>query len=103
MKCTLQRPLARLTLACLLSVSLAALFTRAAEPEKKSFPVYSVREFELKPDTNEADFDAFVHKDMADLTGLHGLRIRVLKGDRGERKGHYLLIWEFESVADRNN
>jgi len=32
-------------------------------------------------------------------TGTH---FRILKGDRGDRKGGYLLIWEFESVAARN-
>jgi hypothetical protein len=31
-----------------------------------------------------------------------GMKMRILKGDRGARKGRYMLVWEFDSVASRN-
>lgn len=83
----------------------AAFILCAAEPAPKSpGPVYSIREFELKSGVNAAQFDAFVRKELANAVGpdTEGMKLRILKGDRGERKGRYLFIWEFDSVATRN-
>jgi hypothetical protein len=90
--------------ACLLAVSVA-MIVRAAEPEiKTSGPVYSMREFDLKSGVNTDEFDAFVRKEMANALGkdAEGMKLLILRGDRGVRRGHYLLVWEFDSVAARD-
>ena len=41
---------------------------------------------------------------MAAVVGkeIDGLKIEILKGDRGDHKGGYILIWKFDSAASRN-
>ena len=88
-----------------LLISLAALLVHAADPAPRTAcaPVLSMREFELKPGVDPADFEKFLHNDLAAaVRGLQGLKIEVLRGDRGERKNRYILVWQFESVALRD-
>jgi hypothetical protein len=89
---------------CLCCMS-AALAVHAADLETKpSGPVFSLREFELKSGVKAEEFDAFVRKEMAGALAKNvtGMKMRVLKGDRGARKGAYILVWEFDSVAARD-
>ena len=66
--------------------------------------VLSVREFELRSGVKAEEFEKYAREELtrALSQAKTGTRFRVLKGDRGDRKGGYLLIWEFESVAARN-
>lgn len=92
------------SIVCLLAVSVAVI-VHADEPEAKpSGPVYSMREFDLKPGVNADEFDAFVRREMADAVGkdAEGMKLRVFKADRGMRKGRYMLVWVFDSVAARD-
>jgi hypothetical protein len=94
-----------IAIGCLCCVS-AAVAVHAADLETKpSSPVFSMREFELKPGVKAVDFDAFVRKEMAGAIAkdVTGMKMLVLKGDRGARKGAYLLVWEFDSLAVRNH
>jgi hypothetical protein len=93
-----------LLLFCLLSGA-AALLVSAADLEMKApSPVLSMREFELRPGVNAAEFEQFVQGEMVETVArnVKGMKIQILKGDRGQRKGAYLLIWEFDSVTTRN-
>jgi hypothetical protein len=67
-------------------------------------PVISVREFELRSGVKPEEFEKYAREELtrALSQAKTGTRFRILKGDRGDRKGGYLLIWEFESVAARN-
>ena len=92
-----------LTLLCLLIG--AALLVSGANPEEKPpAPVLSMREFELKPGVRAAEFEKFVRGDLAQTVArnVRGMKIEILKGDRGDRKGAYILVWEFDSVDARN-
>jgi hypothetical protein len=94
-----------IAIGCLCCIS-AAVAVHAADLEiKPSGPVFSMREFELKPGVKAEDFDAFVRKEMAGVIAkdVTGMKMRILKGDRGARKGAYLLVWEFDSLAARNH
>jgi hypothetical protein len=94
-----------IAIGCLCCIS-AVLALHAADLETKpSGPVFSMREFELKPGVKAEEFDAFVRKEMAgniakDVTAM---KMHILKGDRGARKGAYILVWEFDSVATRDH
>jgi hypothetical protein len=91
--------------AAILIIFVAVIFVRAVETGKDSGPpVISVREFELRSGIKPEEFENYARKELTHAlseakTGTH---FRILKGDRGDRKGGYLLIWEFESVAARN-
>lgn len=86
-------------------VSLAVVLVRGVESVGQSnTPVISVREFELRSGVKPEEFENYARQELtrALSQAKTGTRFRVLKGDRGDRKGGYLLIWEFDSVAARN-
>jgi len=88
-----------------LIIFLAVLIVRAVESRNESSaPVLSVREFELRSGVKPEEFEKYAREELtrALSQAKTGTRFRILKGDRGDRKGGYLLIWEFESVAARN-
>ena len=88
-----------------LIIFLALLIVRAVESRNESSaPVLSVREFELRSGVKPEEFEKYAREEFTRALGRAktGTRFRILKGDRGDRKGGYLLIWEFESVAARN-
>jgi hypothetical protein len=98
------RNLATAFLICLITLFIL-LFGRAIGSDKAApSPVLSVREFELRSGVKPEEFETYVRQELTHAlseskTGAH---FRVLKGDRGDRKGGYILIWEFESIAARN-
>jgi hypothetical protein len=88
-----------------LIIFLAVLFVRAVESRNEMpAPVLSIREFELRSGVKPQEFEKYARDELtrALSQAKTGTRFRILKGDRGDRKGGYLLIWEFESVAARN-
>lgn len=93
------------TLISAVLVSLAVVLLRGAETGGQgNSPVISVREFELRSGVKPEEFENYARQELtrALSQAKTGTRFRILKGDRGDRKGGYLLIWEFESVAARN-
>lgn len=90
--------------ACLITC-IALVVSHATSSEKPvPEPVISIREFELRSGVKPEEFETYVRQELTHAlsqakTGAH---FRISKGDRGDRKGGYLLIWEFESVAARN-
>ena len=86
---------------CIFAVPVVHAAGFEAQP---SGPVFSMRQFELKPGVKAEEFEGFVRSEMAGAIAkaMTGVKIQVLKGDRGARKGAYILIWEFDSVAARN-
>jgi hypothetical protein len=93
-----------LVLLCLLAGAAAPGASGADAETNISPPILSMREFELKPGVKASDFERFVQGELAATVAknVKGMKIKILKGDRGERKGGYILVWEFDSVADRN-
>ena len=64
--------------------------------------VFGLHEIELNPGANEEDFENFVLKEMATAPMYPGFSLRLLKGDRGVRKGKYLLLSDIESLETRD-
>ena len=59
--------------------------------------------FELKPGTDEEAFQEFVILEVLPIyRKVPGQDAQLLKGDRGERAGKYLLMVEVESVERRD-
>ena len=89
---------------CLIAFCAVALVRAAETGKDNAAPVISVREFELRSGVKAEEFENYARQELTRAlsqakTGTH---FRILKGDRGDRKGGYLLIWEFDSVAARN-
>jgi hypothetical protein len=61
-----------------------------------------VREIELRPGVDPGEFERFVAEEWYRAWRWRGVRLRVLKGDRGARVGKYLLLMEFDDVATRD-
>ena len=64
--------------------------------------VFSMHMIALKPGVNPEDFEKFVIEEMYPLPLVEGVKFYLLKGDRGDREGKYLVVYEFESVEVRN-
>ena len=64
--------------------------------------VYGLHEIELHPGVKEEDFENFVLNELTKAPLYPGWRARLLKGDRGERKGKYVMLVEIESVEARD-
>jgi hypothetical protein len=86
----------------LVTAALPARGGDSAEPS--TAPVLSMRVFDLKPGVKAEDFETFVRTELTDVLGkgANGMAMHIFKGDRGERKGKYILIWQFDSVATRD-
>ena len=61
--------------------------------------VYSIHPLELNPGVTAEEFEKFVNSAGA---GLQAGGVKFLKGDRGARKGQYMMLTEWDSVEARN-
>jgi hypothetical protein len=65
--------------------------------------VLGMHTVELKPGVNEQEFEEFIKTDVLPLyRKVPGQMVHLLKGDRGERGGKYLVLIELESVERRD-
>jgi hypothetical protein len=64
--------------------------------------VYSLHMLALKAGASGPDFERFFHEEIKSVPEPSGLTLRLLRGDRGDREGKYLLMAEFESVERRD-
>jgi hypothetical protein len=63
--------------------------------------VFGMHEIELNPGVNEEDFENFFLNEVAKAPYYPGWSFRLLKGDRGERKGKYLMLVDIDSLEAR--
>ena len=64
--------------------------------------VFGVHPFLLKYGVNPEDFEQFVRDEVPRLPKLNGVKLYILKGDRGDREGRYLMLLETDSVELRD-
>lgn len=65
--------------------------------------VFGMHKVELKPGVDEREFEDFVCSQVIPTYRvIPGQTIHLLKGDRGERDGKYMLLIELESQARRD-
>jgi hypothetical protein len=66
--------------------------------------VLGMHTIELKPGVNEQEFEEFIKTDVLPVyRKVAGQTVHLLKGDRGERGGKYLVLIELESVERRDH
>ena len=64
--------------------------------------VYGMHMIALHPGVKAEDFEKFVMEEVYPVSNFEGWKYHLLKGDRGEREGNYLGMFEFESVELRD-
>ena len=65
--------------------------------------LYAMHKIALKPKADPEEFERFATEEARPVfEQIPGMRWRLLKGDRGDRKGRYLEILEFDSVESRD-
>lgn len=63
--------------------------------------VYGIHEIELRPGADPAAFEQ-LFAEGSRMGGYTGWKPMLLKGERGARKGKYLMMIEIESLAARD-
>jgi hypothetical protein len=74
-------------------------FDRTPYPEAK---MYSFHQMELRPGVTGDELEEFFNNRFFPNWDIPGWKSFLLKGDRGEREGRYMLVHEMESVEMRN-
>jgi hypothetical protein len=64
--------------------------------------VLGLHEVELPPGVTPEEYEQVFAKELASLPDFQGWKTYLLKGDRGERAGKFLLQFEVESVEARD-
>jgi hypothetical protein len=64
--------------------------------------VYGLHEIELQPGVEPDEYERFFAEELAPSPMVPGLKVHLLKGDRGERGGKYLVLLEIESLEARD-
>ncbi len=60
--------------------------------------VYGIHDLELKPGVSAEEFESFVAQEVNTMPPIPGWTWAISKGDRGDRIGKYVMIFEIESV-----
>lgn len=64
--------------------------------------IFSTNPLVLLPSVKEEEFEKFVRDELSEAVNFPNWKFRILKGERGDRAGKYLALFEIESVEDRN-
>ena len=66
--------------------------------------VFGMHAIDLKPGVDEQEFEEFIKADVLPIYNMvPGQAVHLVKGDRGERSGKYLMLIELESVQRRDH
>jgi hypothetical protein len=96
-------------LSLIVVVTVVAVFTlmprlRAQTSRGAAGEVIAIRELQLKPGVDVAEFERFVREtyNPSWQAAVPGMRGYIAKGDRGQQKGTYVLVFVFDSEKTRN-
>jgi hypothetical protein len=64
--------------------------------------VYGIREIELRPDADPNEYERFCRELMSADSSLDGLKVHLLRGDRGSRDGKFAWLFEIDSTDVRD-
>ena len=67
-------------------------------------PVFGVHDIELEENADRTEFETFVEEKFAPAWNVPvaGMQLILVRGDRGERKNSYQLIYVFDSIETRD-
>jgi hypothetical protein len=64
--------------------------------------VFGIHHLQLKNTAKAAEFEQIISEEFNALPNIPGWHLSIVKGDRGQNVGKYVLIFEVESVEVRN-
>ena len=64
--------------------------------------IFAIHTIELKPGVKPETFEKFIAEAVNRLPSLKGWTTHIAKGDRGERRGKYVVIHVFDSMETRD-
>ena len=64
--------------------------------------LFGLHEIELQPGVEPDEYERFFAEEVAPTVELQGWKTHLLRGDRGERAGKYLVLLEIESLEARD-
>ena len=64
--------------------------------------LFGLHEIELQPGVESDEYERFFAEEVAPKFELPGWNTHLLKGDRGERAGKYLVLLEIDSLEARD-
>lgn len=64
--------------------------------------VYGLHEIELRPEVDPEEYEAWFAEEVAGQPVLPGWKAYLLRGERGRRTGKYLMVFEMDSIEDRD-
>ena len=73
-----------------------------AQKKNSNAKVYGIHMITLKPGVTDVEFEKFVTEKILPNWNMPGWKMSVIKGDRGDRIGGYIVLLEIESVAYRD-
>ena len=86
----------------LFTIPVIDTFAQVSEAEKNKARVYGLHMIDLKPGVTGEQFEDFFANRYLPLWNAPGWTIRLLKGDRGDRAGRYLVMYEIETMDVRD-
>jgi hypothetical protein len=64
--------------------------------------IYGVHTISLRLGASAEEFERFVNEEVNGMSMYDGWKLMVLKGDRGDRVGRFLVLFEIDDVASRD-
>ena len=102
MTSTFQIPRTLCLLVSVLAISLATAGLSFAQTDNSKAKVYGMHMIALKPGVTGEQFERFFIEKVYPNWKVPGWEVSLLKGDRGDREGRYLVLVEIDSVERRD-
>jgi hypothetical protein len=64
--------------------------------------MYCIHSIQLHAEVKAEDFERFAIEKLSKAPIYEGWKVSLLKGEKGDREGQYLVLFEVESVEARN-
>lgn len=102
MKSAIQIPKTLCLAVSVLAISLATADLCFAQTDNSQAKVYGMHMILLEPGVTGEQFERFFVEQVYPNWKVPGWEVSLLKGDRGDREGRYLVLFEIDSVELRD-
>ncbi len=91
------------TATLLLIITVSGITTFGVRAEGGTGKVLGIHYYSLRQGIEMAEFERFIREEwFPSVNVVPGIRLMIMKGDRGENVGKYLLVFEIDSIYARD-
>ena len=65
--------------------------------------IYGVHTISVRPNASPEEFERFLAEEVNGMPMYDGWKLMVLKGERGDRAGRFLVLFEIDDIAARDH